>query len=472
MVKRGDGPDERFDEYVERLGAVVGHADRREPLRGYLVGLCLPGERKSIEPMAARVDPRHVRARHQSLHHFVANAPWDEEAVLRVARDYVLEQMERHGAVAGWIVDDTGIPKKGKHSVGVVRQYCGVLGKQDNCQVAVTVTMANEAVSVPAAYRLYLPEVWAQDRRRRKEAAIPDEVKFKTKWEIALDQIARLRREELPPAPVVADAGFGVVTAFRDALTEQRIPYVVGITSQTTVWRPGTEPLRPLAYRGVGRPPKLMRRSKSRRPVSISALAETLPVSAWQTITWRQGTRGAMRSRFACLRARPAHRDELRDHARDVEWLIIEWPRGEKAPTKSWLSTLPPDTPREQLIRLAKLRWRIERDYEELKQEVGLDHFEGRSWRGFHHHGVLCIAAYAFLAAERARLSPPEPLSFLRAAPLPRGFKPRGSPDSTRTPRPGLHRHLPSDPHQSRLTSPSLRLVRKPATRRFGLMTQ
>jgi SRSO17 transposase len=472
MVKKAVGPDERFEEYLKRLAAAVGHVDRGEPLRGYLVGLCLPGERKSVEPMAARLDPRHAGARHQSLHHFVANAPWDDEAVLRVARNYVLEQMERHGAVAGWIVDDTGIPKKGKHSVGVVRQYCGVLGKQDNCQVAVTVTMANEAASVPAAYRLYLPEVWANDRRRRIEAAIPEQVTFKTKWQVALDQIARLRGEGLPLTPVVADAGFGVVTAFREALTAQGIPYVVGITGQTTVWRPGTEPLRPLAYRGQGRPPRLMRRTKRRRPVSIGALAEALPASAWQTITWRQGSRGAMRSRFACLRVRPAHRDELRDHAREVEWLIIEWPRGEAAPTKSWLSTLPADTPREQLIRLAKLRWRIERDYEELKQEVGLDHFEGRSWRGFHHHGVLCIAAYAFLAAERARLSPPEPLSFLRAAPLPRGFKPRGSPDSTRTARAGLHRHLPSDTRQSRITSAGLRVVRQRAARRLDFMTQ
>jgi SRSO17 transposase len=472
MVKRAGGSEDRFEEYVGRLGAVLGHADRCEPLRAYLVGLCLPGERKSIEPMAARVDPRHVRARHQSLHHFVANAPWDEQAVLQVARDYVLEQMERHGAVAGWIVDDTGIPKKGRHSVGVVRQYCGVLGKQDNCQVAVTVTMANEAVSVPAAYRLYLPEVWADDRRRRREAGVPEAVSFKTKWQIALDQIDGLREDGVPLAPVIADAGFGVVTAFREALTQRGIPYVVGITGQTTVWRPGTEPLAPPAYSGHGRPSTLIRRSKRRRPLSIHDLAGTLPASAWQTITWRQGNRGVMRSRFACLRVRPAHRDVWRQRAREVEWVIIEWPRGESAPTKSWLSTLPADTPSEQLIRLAKLRWRIERDYEELKQEVGLDHFEGRGWRGFHHHGVLCIAAYAFLAAERARLSPPEPVSFLRAAPLPRGFKPRGSPDSARTPRPPVHRHLPSGPHQGPVATSALRVVRKPTARRLDFMTQ
>jgi SRSO17 transposase len=471
VKKKADGSEKRFEEYLEGLGAVLGHADRREPMRSYLVGLCLPGERKSIEPIAARVDPRHVRARHQSLHHFVSNAPWCEDAVLRVAREYVLEQMERHGAVAAWIVDDTGIPKKGRHSVGVVRQYCGVLGKQDNCQVAVTVTLANEAVSVPAAYRLYLPEVWATDPRRRREAGVPEEVIFKTKWQIALEQIDRLREEGLPPGPVVADAGFGVVTAFREALTERSIPYVVGITGQTTVWPPGTEPLPPPGYRGHGRPPTLIRRTKSRRPVSIHDLARRLPASAWQTITWRQGNRGIMRSRFACIRTRPAHRDELRHRARETEWLIIEWPRGEAAPTKSWLSTLTADTPREQLIRLAKLRWRIERDYEELKQEVGLDHFEGRSWRGFHHHGILCIAAYAFLAAERARLSPPEPLSFLRTAPLPRGFKPRGSPDPARTARCAIHRYLPSGPHQSPVTTSALRMVRQPAAP-GRLMTQ
>lgn len=469
MVRSAVGSESRFDEYLERLVAVLGHADRGEPLRGYLLGLCLPGERKSVEPMAARVDPRHVRARHQSMHHFVANAPWDDAAVLRVAREYVLDQMERHGAVAAWIVDDTGFPKKGIHSVGVTRQYCGVLGKQDNCQVAVTLTLANEAASIPAAYRLYLPEGWARDRRRRSVAGVPDDVRFKAKWQLALEQIADLHQEGLPPAPVVADAGFGVTTAFRDALTEWKIPYVLGATGQTTVWAPGTEPLPPRPYGGRGRPPTLVRRTKRRRPLSIDSLAHALPTAAWKTITWRQGSRGAMRSRFACLRVRPAHRDENRHQPRELEWLLIEWPRGESGPTKSWLSTMPADTPPDQLVRLAKIRWRIERDYQELKQEVGLGHFEGRGWRGFHHHGALCIAAYAFLAAERARLSPPEPLSFLRAASVPRGFKPRGSPDTPRTARARVHRHVPSHPHQSRPSSPALHVVRTPTASRVDL---
>src|SRR6266516_3684654 len=197
---------QRFHAYVERLTTGLGHRDRHGPLRDYVTGLCLPGERKSVEPMAARVDPRHVRARHQSMHHFVANAAWDERAVLHAARETVLAALERHGPVAAWVVDDTGMPKKGRHSVGVTRQYCGVLGKQDNCQVAVTVTLANEAVSVPGGYRLYVPESWANGRRRRREAGIPEEVTFQTKWQIALERIAHLRDEGLPLAPVVADA--------------------------------------------------------------------------------------------------------------------------------------------------------------------------------------------------------------------------------------------------------------------------
>jgi len=212
---------QRFHAYVERLTTALGHRDRHGPLRAYVTGLCLPGDRKSIEPMAARVDPRHVRARHQSMHHFVANAAWDDAAVLRVARETVLAALERHGPVAAWVVDDTGIPKKGRHSVGVARQYCGVLGKPDNCQVAVSVSVANERASIPVAYRLYVPEAWAQDRRRRRAAGVPEALEFRTKWQMALEQITQLAADGVPAAPVVADAGYGVITAFRDALTAQ-----------------------------------------------------------------------------------------------------------------------------------------------------------------------------------------------------------------------------------------------------------
>jgi SRSO17 transposase len=418
----------RFQAYVKQLAGALGHTDRHEPLRAYVTGLCLPGERKSIEPMAARVDPRHVPARHQSMHHFVADAPWDAAAVLRVAREWVLGPMVRHGPVAAWIVDDTGFPKKGQHSVGVARQYCGVLGKQDNCQVAVSVSVANEAVSLPVAYQLYLPETWASDRRRRRVAGVPDHITFQPKWQIALGQIRTLQAEGVPPAPVVADAGYGDTTGFREALTTAGLAYVVGVKKETTAWPPGQTPRPPKRWKGRGRPPTLVRRTTTHLPQSLKQVALALPPKAWRTLTWREGTRGAMRSRFARLRVRPAHRDEERTAPRPEEWLLIEWPWHDAEPTKYWLSTLPETMAVADLVRLAKLRWRIERDYQELKDELGLDHFEGRGWRGFHHHGALCIAAYAFLAAERASLSPPAPLAFLKAARLPKGFKPRGSP--------------------------------------------
>jgi SRSO17 transposase len=427
MGRPGQAEVERFEAYLERLGTVVGHADRRAPLRAYLTGLLLPGERKSVEPMAAKVDPGHVAARHQSMHHFVANATWDETAMLGLARDYVLAQLERHGPVGAWVVDDTGIPKKGRHSVGVARQYCGVLGKQDNCQVAVTVSLVNAVLSVPAAYRLYLPEAWATDRRRRAAAGIPRSVRFQPKWQLALAEIDRLLADELPRAPVVTDAGYGVVTAFRDALTARQLSYVAGITGETSVWPPDREPDAPQPYRGRGCPQKRLQRRAANPPVSAHALAVALPPTAWHAVRWRAGTQGTMRSRFAAVRVRAAHRDYQRSVPREREWLLIEWPTGAAEPTKYWLSTVPADVPLVELVRVAKIRWRIERDYQELKDEIGLDHYEGRGWRGFHHHGVLCIAAYAYLAAERARLSPPAPLAFLRPARLPKGYRPRGA---------------------------------------------
>jgi SRSO17 transposase len=422
-----DPREQRFREYVDRLAQTLGHRDRHEPLRAYLTGLCLPGDRKSVEPMAARIDPRHVRARHQSMHHLVANAAWEDTAVLRIARDVVLTELDRHGPVAAWLVDDTAYPKKGHHSVGVAHQYCGALGKQANCQVAVTVTLVNEAVSVPAAHQLYLPAEWARDRTRRRTAGIPPTVAFRPKWQIALDQILTLHAESVPPAPVVADAAYGVVLEFRQALTARGIPYVLGVREDTQVWPPGVTPRRPRRRRRRGRPPRHWQGPTGQPPVGLSTLVERLPFAAWSTLTWREGTRGAMRARFVALRVRPAPARRRRDLA-PLEWVLSEWPLGEPAPTKYYVSTLPDSTPLATLVRIAHLRWRIERDYQELKDEFGLDHFEGRGWRGFHHHGALCIAAYAFLAAERARLSPPEPLSFLHPARLPKGFTPRGAP--------------------------------------------
>lgn len=391
----------------------------------------LPGDRKSIEPMAARIDPRHVRARHQSLHHFVANAPWNDDVVLDAAVRFALVALERHAPVAAWIVDDSGIPKKGTHSVGVARQYCGVLGKQDNCQVVVTVSLANRSMSIPAAYRLYLPESWASDPARRETAGVPEDVEFLPKWKIALHAIGKLLDADLPLAPVVADAGYGDITAFREEVANLGLSYAVGVKGATTVWAPDTAPLPPSPRKGRGRPRTLLRRDPDHQPLAVEKLAGSLPKSAWKSIGWRDGTKGPMRSRFARVRVTCAHRDHLRSMPRDPEWLLIEWPQRAKSPTKFWLSNVPETAPFEDLVDLVMLRWRIERDYEELKTELGLGHFEGRSWRGFHHHASLCIAAYGFLAAERC-LFPPGATAARPAFALPAvpgGFRPRGAPD-------------------------------------------
>jgi len=414
------------------LKQALSHADRQEPLRAYLQGLLLPGERKSVEPMAAKVDPRNVGARHQSMHHFVAKAPWDGDALFDAACAWALPQFEKHGGIQAWIIDDTGIPKKGKHSVGVARQYCGILGKQDNCQVAVSVSVANESLSLPVRYRLYLPEDWASDPDRRRKAGVPDEVTFQKKWEIALCEIDALQQLGIPEAPVVMDAGYGNATAFREELASRGLTYVAAIQKDVGVWLAGEHP-KPPKQNSTGRPRKLLRRSKGKVPVSVHDLAYSLPATAWRAVSWRPGTKQELRSRFARVRVHPSHRDYWRSEPHPEEWLLIEWPEGEEAPTHYWLSNLPKRTPLRELVRLAKLRWRIERDYQELKSELGLDHYEGRGWVGFHHHAALCIAAYAFLVAEQARLFPPHDSIRLSVPAVPEGFRPRGSPGANRT---------------------------------------
>ena len=428
------GQHQRFAAYLDSLARAAGHLDRAMPLTSYCTGLLLPGERKSVEPMAARLAPDDVQRMHQSLHHFVANAPWSDEALLERVRQFVLPVMKRNGSVVAWIVDDTGFVKKGTHSVGVVRQYCGQVGKQENCRVAVNLSVATEQASLPIAWRLYLPEIWAKDRKRRKETGIPKEISFATKPTIALQQIRKAVEEEVTRAPVLADAAYGNDSQFREGLTELGLTYVVGIQGSTTVWRPGEAPLPVKRWKGLGRPPKLLRRDKRHQPISVKQLAESLAASSWENASWREGTKQRLRSRFAALRVRIAHRDYWRSELPAEEWLLIEWPTGENEPTKHWLSTLPADSKLVDLVKLAKHRWIIERDYEELKQELGLGHYEGRGWRGFHHHGTLCIAAYGFLVAERSRFSPSARTGQLdlRTQKIPPDFKPRGSPRSRR----------------------------------------
>jgi SRSO17 transposase len=434
------GWEERFDDYVRRLGDVLGHADRRAPLRAYCTGLLLPGERKSVEPMAARVDPARVGAAHQSLHHFVANAAWDDGALLAAVRDYALPAMLERGPIRAWLVDDTGLPKKGRLSVGVARQYCGQVGKRDNCQVAVTLSVATEQASLPVAYRLYLPEAWAGDPARRALAGVPEEVGFATKPAIALEQIERALADGVPPGVLVTDAGYGSDTDFRDGVTALGLAYVAGILGTTGLWPPGAGPLPAAPRSGRGRPPKRLRRDAQHQPLAAERLAAGLPAGAWRTVTWREGTAGPLASRFAAARVRPAHDDFRLSEPRAEEWFLAEWPEGEEGPTKYWLSTLPEAATLEELVATAKLRWRVERDFEELKQELGLGHFEGRGWRGFHHHASLCVAAYGFLAAERCRFSPPGWRPRLEAPERPRSYRPRGSSRAPGAAQPGLDR--------------------------------
>lgn len=419
---------------MEGLADAAGYADRHTPLKNYCMGLLLPGERKSVEPMAARLAPDNVRRMHQSLHHLVADAPWDDDQMLAQVRQEVLPAMQKHSPVVAWIVDDTGFPKQGHHSVGVARQYCGQIGKQDNCQAAVSVSVSTWSASLPIAWRLYLPEIWCQDSERRRQAKVPEEVEFQTKPEIALQQIRQALEQEVPTGVVLADAGYGNGMPFRTALTELGLHYVVGIETSTTVWKPGQQPLpAPERKPGRGATPKRLQRSRDHQPVSAKQLALELPASAWKDTGWRQGSEGTLRSRFAAVRVRPAHRDYKRTEPHPEEWLLVEWPKGEPEPTKYWLSTAPVKTALKSLVKIAKHRWIIERDYEELKQELGLGHYEGRSWRGFHHHASLCIAAYGFLVAERNRFSPSARTGHL-GLPTPEpppDFHPRGS---SRTP--------------------------------------
>jgi SRSO17 transposase len=431
LRSKADGSASRFAAYVEGITSALGHADRAAPFRSYCTGLLLPGDRKSVEPMAARVQPGRAPAAHQSLHHFVAKSDWSDETVLAAVRAQVLPVIEQRGRIRALVVDDTGIPKKGTHSVGVARQYCGQLGKQDNCQVAVSLSAVSDHASLPVAYRLYLPHEWCDDFPRRAKVGIPADIAFQAKPQIALEQVRAAVADGIKREFVLADAGYGNDTDFRDGITEIGLPYVVGIQSSTSVWPAGMAPLPPKPWSGRGRPTSAVRRDNDHQPVLVKQLALNLPKKAWLRVTWREGTNTKLASRFAAVRVRPAHRDYERGTPRPEEWCLIEWPKDEPEPTKYFLSTLPASISRRALVSATKMRWRIERDYQDLKQELGLGHYEGRGWRGFHHHATLCIAAYGYLVSERGVIPPSgtRNAAFLTQSPLPQGYRPRGSPD-------------------------------------------
>jgi SRSO17 transposase len=416
--------DIRFASYVDELASAMGHADRARPLRDYCTGLILPGDRKSVEPMAARTDPARVSAQHQSLLHFVSTGGWSDEKVLGKISELVLPAITKHEPIGVWIIDDTGMPKKGRHSVGVKSQYCGQLGKEANCQVAVSLSIANHFASLPVGYRLYLPKEWAEDRARRERAGVPEGIRFKTKQQIALELIQRAHAAGLPRGVLLMDLDYGRDSRLRTSVSALGLSYVVGIQPNVLMWAPGTGPKRPdksLNNNGRRNEPDL---------ISAKEVARALPAHAWRTIRWREGSADWLSSRFARVRVRVGYNGAIPGQLAE-EWLLIEWPEGQTQPSKFkyWLSTLPAEISFRQLVDITKMRWRIERDYQELKQEIGLGHYEGRGWRGFHHHATLCFAAYGFLVRERAAIPPSGPASSARLSTLalPDGYRPRGS---------------------------------------------
>lgn len=387
----------RLERFAAEMLASLGHPRRECWAQVYLRGLLLEGRRKSVQPMAQRLP----EGNEQNLQQFLNQSPWAWEPV-RAAIGAKLSAALGGGGC--WIVDDTGFPKQGRHSVGVARQYSGTLGKRGNCQIGVSLSYATPRGAMPLEWALYLPEAWAQDRERRQQVGVPEEVRFQTKWELALGLIDTLLAHGVPrPEVVVADAGYGSVTAFRQGLAARRLPYVVEVESALVAWR---EPQRrevPVRRKGQIRRARGPRYRNTPAPESLKAIALSLPASAWRKVTWREGTKGPMCSRFARLRVQPAHRWTKHREELPMGWLLIEWPEGAKAPTKYWLSDLPEATPRRTLVRWAKSRWAVEMNYREMKDHLGLDHFEGRGWVGWHHHVTMVMLAFGFVLLERLR---------------------------------------------------------------------
>jgi len=367
----------------------LGRAERRRQGGLYVRGLLETGGRKTAAGMAAHAPDGNV----QGLQQFIGQSPWPWEPL----RQQLAQRLTRAlTPAAAWIVDDTGFPKKGTHSVGVARQYSGTMGKVGNCQVAVSLHFATDDAAVPLDFALYLPEEWL-DGPHRRQAGIPEEVTFQPKWALALALIDRAMSWDVPQGVVTADAGYGNTADFRAGLAERGLSYAVGIQATTAVWEdPGTLSSPPTGRRGRPRkkPPAVG------APVSVSTLSEGWAPDRWQRIAWREGAKGSLASRFSAARVLPSHGYEHGGRKEGVQWLLAEWPEGQQAPTKFWLADLPADTGLIALVRFAKVRWWIEQGYQQLKDELGLDHFEGRSWQGWHHHVTMTMLAFGFLALE------------------------------------------------------------------------
>lgn len=397
---KADGP-EKVKERLEAFGAeVLAEATNRpvQQVNGglYLRGLLEEGGRKSLEPMVARLGGE---ADYESLQNFLAVSPWDPATVVRAVAERVAPEI----AVEAWVLDDTGFPKDGKRSPGVKRQYSGTLGKIGNCQIGVSVHAVGAKGTAPLGWALYLPEEWCSDAERRRAAKVPDEVTFKTKPELGVELVERAVEWEVPAAPLLGDCAYGENTELRERLGRAELEYVLSVSPETTVFAPGTAFAVP-GRKGT-RGPTPTRPEPDRKPVSIGELLAGLDAEDWQEVTFRDGPEGEpVGSRFCFLRVRAANRAKTRTPwPPREEWLIAEWPEGAEAPTDCWLSNLPEDTEPERLARLARMRWKIELDYRQLKGELGLDHYEGRSYLGWHHHTALVTAAHGFLTLERLR---------------------------------------------------------------------
>jgi SRSO17 transposase len=417
---------ERLEGFVRPVLRCVENRRARRLAGQYLTGLLGPGERKTVEPIVQRLlGAVSAPTAERRMREMLSDGAWNHATMMWAGTARLMEQTD------GWqayTLDDTSLLKQGEHSVGVANQYAGCVGGLANCQALVTAGVANEFVSSLVAARLFLPESWFKPEvaDKRDRCHLPAGVRHRKKWEIGLDLARRPVRESLPRLPWLCDAGYGVATEFRVGMTEAGESYVAGIPLDVTVWAPGTtfSPMVRASLTRAGRPPHRLRVDQDRKPQTIVTFATGLPPDAWQQVCWRHGSRGPQIGRFAALRVRPArghkgggvHPDALLAE----EWLLIHWPLDEPAPTKAWFSNLPPETEIAQLVGLARLRWRIERDHEEGKGLLGLDHYEGRTWQGLHHHVALVILAQQFLALERwhaLRTAQPPPVTIPSPSP-------------------------------------------------------
>ncbi len=385
---------ERLSAFMGDVGRDLRRSEQRRCAGLYARGLLEAGARKSLEPLAARLGED---GDYESLQHFLADSPWDPVVIQRAVAERVAPEID----VQAWVIDDTGVPKDGKHSPGVKRQYSGTLGKIGNCQITVSVHAVGERGTVPLDWVLYLPEDWCEDAERRRKAKIPDEVGFQTKPELAVGLIERAATWKIPRGPVLGDEAYGKNTKLRTRLHEAEIEYVLAINSDASVYEAGTAFSVPPRRPGSRVPAPSALVAPDADPRQIAELAASLRPEDFQTLVYRTRKEQELSSRFAIVRVIAAHPVERGGAEPREEWLIIEWPEGAEQPTGYWISNLPADTPPERLVHLARLRWTIELDYRQLKGELGLDHYEGRSYLGFHHHCAIVTAVHGFLTLER-----------------------------------------------------------------------